>query len=151
MVIASTIPAAIDALLAAVRAVAPAEVKVVDGFPRFLISNMDLIVVGGQAEPVASGSQSPEDHAFGRAEAYALQVRTTCARGVSTDQKTVRDRAFELMSYVDTAVEQDRSLGGVVRLAELGGEIDLFETDATTAKSGTQAEVAFSVVVQAGV
>jgi hypothetical protein len=148
---ASTIPAAIDALLEQLRTVAPTDVKVVDGFPRFRLTDTDLIAVGGTAEPTASGDQQPSDVSDGRSETYALRLRATSSRGIGTAQKVVRDRAFAMMDLVDEALALDTSLGGAVHLAEIGGAEDFFQTDAESAGEGTHAEVAFSVLVQAEV
>lgn len=148
---ASTIPAAIDALLVQLRAVADDSVRVVDGYPRFALTNMDLIAVGGTREAAATGVQVAEDVAGGRQETYALQIRTSSSRGVGVEQKVVRDRAFELMALVEEALGLDTTLGGTVYLAEVGGDVDLFQTNAETARDGTHAQVNFFVLVQAGV
>lgn len=147
----STIPAAIDALLTALRASEDLAdpVKVVDGYPRFRITNIDLVSVGGKDEPVASGEQTPA--ALGgqrREERYSLAVYCSSSRG-GEDQKTVRDRAFALMAAVEDVLRADGTLGGVVRFAQVGGGITLLETDADTAPAGVFAEVGFLVDVQA--
>lgn len=146
----STIPAALDALLAMARAAAPAAVKVVDGFPRFAIVNTDLIAVGGKAEPTASGRQTAA--ALGarrREERYTLRVSCLSARGVGTSQKDVRDIAFTLMGYVETGLRNDPTLGGKVQSAQVDGDLTLFQTEADSADQGTFAEVSFDVSVQA--
>ena len=147
----STIPAAIDALIAQIEAVADAGTKVIDGFPRFKIVNTDLIAVGGTAEPTATGQQVPED------EARAGPRRTRCRsarRARAASRRRRRWCATAPSSSWASSTPQSSwtpSLGGVVYLAELGGPVDLFQTEAESATSGTHAEVAFSVQVQAGV
>lgn len=147
----STIPAAIDGLLTALRASADlaAPVKVVDGYPRFRITNVDLVAVGGKDEPVAAGEQTPAGlGAQSREERYSLTVYCSSSRG-GENQKVVRDRAFELMAAVETVLRTDGTLGGAVRFAQVGGDITLLETDADTAGQGVFAEVSFLVDVQA--
>lgn len=145
----STIPAAIDGLLALVQVQKDAATKLVDGFPRFAITNVDLIAVGGKTAPVADGRQ--ETAALGnrrREETYDLRVTCSSSRG-GTDQKAVRDRAFALMAVVEGAVRADVTLGGAVRVAQVAGSVTLFETDFETSKDGVFAEVSFDVACTA--
>ncbi len=146
----STIPAAIDALLALVRATADSNVHVVDGFPRFRLTDVDLIAVGGKPEPTASGEQSAAGIGSGRrAENYTLRVTCSSSRGVGQSQKLVRDRAFALMGYVETGLRRDHSLGGIVLQAEIAGGVELNQSHPETFGDDVVAEVLFDVAVQA--
>lgn len=150
----STIPVAIDGLLAALRVAAPAAVKVVDGFPRWTITKDDLIAVGGKPEPTAFGRwfdmvEGTFPVVSPRMEEYFLSVSCSSSRGVSVPQKDVRDRAFALAQLVDDAVQSDPTLGGVVRSARLVGEVSLTQTSEVNATAGVFAEVVFPVVISA--
>lgn len=147
----STIPAVIDALLTLVRArpEMAAPVQVFDGFPRRPIDDVDFVAIGGKSEPVADGTQ--EATALGnrrRDETYAVRVYCSSSRGTA-DQKVTRDRVFELMAAIESAVRSDVSLGGLVISAQVGGSVTLFETDAETAADGSFAEVSFDITIRA--
>jgi len=146
----STMPAAIDGLLALLRARPSLErVQIVDGYPRFDIVDTAFIAIGGKPEPVAEGAQSSA--ALGarkREERYTLRVYCSASLG-GDDQKAARDQAFSLMAEVEDAVRQDVTLGGAVRVAEVAGSISLSQTDHDTAAFGVFAEVSFDVAVQA--
>ena len=149
----STIPAAIDALLALLRTAAPDvdldPEKVVDGFPRFTITDSDFIAIGGRAEPTVDGTQSAGpigNHR--RDENYTIRVACSSSKG-GKDQKLVRDRAFALMGVVEDVVRDHPTLSGTVRLAQVGGSVLLGQTDFETAGKGVWAEVSFDVAVQA--
>lgn len=147
----STIPAAIDALLALVRArpEMASPVQVFDGFPRRPIDNVDFVAIGGKSEPVADGTQVPGSMGNRRRdETYAIRVYCSSSRGTA-DQKVTRDRVFDLMAAVETAVRQDVSLGGLVISAQVGGAVTLFQTDAESAADGSFAEVQFDVTIRA--
>jgi hypothetical protein len=148
----STIPAAIDALLAIARArpELAAPVEVWDGYPRREITNdLDLVAFGGQAEPVADGTQ--EAVTLGnqrRDETYTVRVHCSSSRG-GENQKLARDRAFALMAAVEAGVRADPTLGGRVMSAQVGGRIALFQTSEETAHLGSDAEVSFDISIRA--
>lgn len=152
---ASTIPAAIDGLLAAVQAqldaAADTATKVIDGFPRKTIVDDDIIAVGGKAEPVGAGTVAPikaaELPTGQRMENYTLAVYCSSSRGKVGPQKPTRDRAFALMGVVDAALSDDVTLGGVVRTAQIEGPVVLLEASAENKQAF--AEVAFTVAVEA--
>lgn len=151
----TTVPAAIDALVVALETAAPRPVKVVDGFPRFTLTDTDLIAVGGKPEPTAAGRWAEmAEGAFPGVspvmETYLVSVTCRCSRGVSASQKDVRDRAFALVELVNDAVQADPTFGGVVRSAQARiGDFTLTQTSAENAQSGTFAEVVFPVELTA--
>lgn len=147
----STIPAAIDGLLALCRArpELAAPVEVFDGFPRRPIDNLDFVAVGGKAEPVADGTQDAA--ALGnrrRNETYTIRVYCSSSRGTA-DQKVTRDRVFALMAAVEKAVRDNVNLGITGVEAQVGGRVALAETDADTTDAGSFAEVSFDITVKA--
>jgi hypothetical protein len=148
----STIPAAIDALLAMARArpELALPVEVWDGYPRREITNdLDLVAFGGQAEPVADGTQ--EAVTLGnrrRRETYSVRVYCSSSRG-GDDQKATRDRAFALMAAVEAGVRANPSLGLQNVTAQVGGRVALFQTSDETAHLGSDAEVSFDISIEA--
>jgi hypothetical protein len=147
----STIPAVIDALLAALRA-RPAlqapDVAVVDGYPSRNLSQTRLITIGGQAEPTVTGDQTVTSLGNRRREEdYAVRVYCSADAG-GTDQKGARDRAFGLLAELEETLRDDATLGGIVRYAEVAGSLTLLQTDESTAASGRWAEVSVDVRVR---
>lgn len=143
----SSIPAAIDGLLTLLRANVDSSTQVVDGFPRFTVTDTDLIAVGGKPAPTAEGTQTAA--VLGgrkRDENYVLHVTCSSSRG-GEDQKAVRDRAFALLAVLENVVRNDITLGGAVRTAQVEGGITLSQTDVDTAADGVFAEVAAEIAV----
>ena len=152
LVTRSAVPATIDALIARLKSAVPSPVRVVDGFPRFTLSDTDVIAVGGTPDPTASGERVPAGMRTGRAEqTFTLQVTCSCSRGISTEQKVARDRAYELLAMLEDLLDADPTLGGVVRSARVAGPEDLGQPSADTAAKGTYADVVVGVLCQASI
>lgn len=147
----STIPAAIDGLLALLAArPALAGVPLYDGPPLSETSTPHRIVVGydgtdqsvdGDQEWASSPYQAPTS----RDERYVIRCLAEAWTG-STTLKSARDDAFTLLAEIEQAVRGDPTLGGAVLYAGLGGGITVQQpqTDA-----GALCSVTFGVVCRA--
>lgn len=139
MSVPSSIPAAIDGLLAIINArseITANNVQVWDGFPTAIADNM--ITVGGSTNNTAQGVQSPAQlGGFFREEDYTLEVTISTYSGGnnSTAQKSTRDMAFSLFEAVANGVRADATLGGAVRYAQVMS-VDYKATDEETASNG---------------
>ena len=137
---ASTIPAAVDALLRTIRAAT--NVQVFDGQPTRDIE-ADVIVVGwSPSRPAVDGDHEAE--VVGERETYEIACLASSFTG-SADAKPVRDRAFELYTIVHDAIRANKRLDGTViwaRTTVLG--MDQAQTD-----KGATATVEFVVRVNA--
>ncbi len=141
----STVPAVIDAVLAAVRAALPA-VQVWDGPP--VGDEADDRVVIGWGRNRASTTVTRDDETFepltGITERYAIPG---CAISYSGDPdlKPRRDRAYELAEAIADAVAVDGTI------AALNATASLTTGNLTQEKAGTgvQAIVDFTVYVVA--
>lgn len=115
---ASTVPAAIAALLALLQAQPLlARVQVVDEDPGDTIENEGMIVGdiadGQHGYVVMRAGKKPRD------ETYTLPVEVWTIRpGEGT--RAARDRVFELLAVIEDVVATDPSLGNVVRTAGVG-------------------------------
>jgi hypothetical protein len=150
----SSVPAAIDALLALLRA-APelADVQVLDGPPVGDLADADYVTVGWQpgADEGASLSQS-----FAYAGARVREEDSVILGYVEswsgdTDMKARRDRAFELLGVVESVIRASGgnptapTLGGVVQWAEFtAGSLRQISSD-----QGLTAGIGWSVTCKA--
>lgn len=117
----STIPACLDALVAAARRALPGK-QVVDGQP-FEDIDDDLICIGFTGTPgeaaVAEtrsrrqGSTSPDR------ESYDITSVAYAWAGEQTDPKTVRDMAFGFVNAIAAELAADQTMGGVVMTISL--------------------------------
>lgn len=112
---ASTIPAAIDGLIALLAASASLTgVQIVDGQPTVNIDS-DVIAVG-YAEDGAAVSSQQDPRGLGaqrRAEVFDISCTISCWNG-KPNTKVVRDRAFVLFDACETAIAAEATLGGAV-------------------------------------
>lgn len=143
---ASTIPAAIDGLVALATAACPAPVMVFDGYPT--TDSPQMVVIGGDVEPSpADGSVAPEY--LGRQladENYHIGVVITCWTG-DVDQKSVRDQAFALYDQIRAALRATPLAGGLI--AAYFDPITLHQTTVETAEQGRRAVLTTAVNCQA--
>lgn len=133
MAATSTIPAALDALLAAARAGVGAGVHVVDGPP----VEWDPIALPAQAgaggdelrylfvgaSPDGPGVAGEQDYAAAGAVASDENYRISCVIHVTgaLDVKARRDEAFAVLADLEQTLKFDPSLGGAVLYARVGG------------------------------
>ncbi|MGR6922553.1 hypothetical protein ACU635_50580 [[Actinomadura] parvosata] len=122
----STIPAALDALVALAERVDP-DVQVLDGGPTVEVRD-DVIAIGYSGSASQPDIQSrltgeqlevQPDH-----EAYDVWCmfsawRGDAHRGGRPDAQTVRRRAFELLNGFRSELARDSRLGGTVMMARL--------------------------------
>ena len=146
----SAVPAAIDALLAILRA-APelAGVQIVDGPPVDDQSDADQLFVGYQPGE-GEGASMVQDFAYAgarrREENGVINCWIDCWSG-DADIRPRRQRAFELLAVVEDAlratdiVPEAPTLGGTVQWSQLaGGSLRQVQTD-----QGTRAGIGFTV------
>jgi len=116
----STVPAVLDAIVAAVRAALPG-VEVWDGQPVKQTED-DVICIAFTGEPdeaAVNSTISLEQMARDPArESYNITCLTSSWKG-EADPKAVRDRAYELVDGVATALATDQTLAGLVMRAML--------------------------------
>jgi hypothetical protein len=120
----STVPACLDALLAAARRALPG-VQVLDGQPAEDIED-DVILIGFTGEPgeqavtstraVQQGSRAPDR------ESYDITSLAASWGGHETDPKAVRDRAYGFVNAIAAEIAQDQTLGRVVMTARISTE-----------------------------
>lgn len=137
--------AAVDALVALFEASVPADTTVFDGYPG---TNMPAAVVsvGGTPAPTIVWNSKPAElGANRREEDYTVNCVASVAQGGEQNaEKAVRDTLAAVMATLETAIHDDPTLGGLVRYAEIvHGQMTA--TDATTAATGRQWTVTFSV------
>lgn len=151
--VVSTAPACIDALVAQMRAMVPQDgdgrVAVFDGGPiRDSEVTDDVIAIGYRPEDEdvvvdtrtrEQMSAAPDD------ERYDILSVASSWRGRVTDQKTVRDRAYELVDLLAAQLAADQTLGGVVMRAYVSST-SLGQAQTT---EGATATVRFTVSVRA--
>ncbi|MFD0902335.1 hypothetical protein [Actinomadura sediminis] len=142
---ASTVPAALDALVGGLRTTLP-DVQVVDGPP--LTTNPDVICVGFSGvpgEPAVESTRTREQLAREPdRESYDIACLASSWSG-ATDPKPVRDRAYELLDAVAARLGADPTLGGAVMSTRVSAESLIPEqTD-----QGAVATVTFTVHVDA--
>jgi hypothetical protein len=148
-VAATAIPAAIDALHAAVSAAAAAAgetAQVVDGQPAGA-PPPDVIVVGFTPDNKVASSTLAQGNLAGAADEF---VSITCLasswRGGSGPLKPVRDRAAALLEFVGDVCDTNPTLGGVVVQASLGPDVAMDQYRST---DGPAVTFEFTVSVRA--
>lgn len=143
----SSIPRVIDALLAMMAGLPEfAGVQITDGNVG-TVESFEIAIVGDATSNTATGAQTT--NAIGRQrrhESYTVSCAISCARG-GTDQRAVRNRAFELLGALESALAADPSLGGEV-LTALVSTVELAQTDDQEASAGRTATVVFEVAVE---
>lgn len=149
----SRVPAAVDALLALLRAApALAEADIVDGEAAVNLTQLQRIHVGWHPGAESSVSLEQSFNAAGartRDEAFAIHCYAE-ARGGDKDMQARRTEVFALVGAVETALRATNAapeaptLNGTVLWAHLTTG-DLFQAQA----DGTVAGVAFTVTCQA--
>lgn len=142
----STIPAAIDALLAVFGTALP-DVQVIDGDP-VVDLEPDYVVVGYSADRGsvdAEASRASLD-SLDETETYEVSVLISSERG-DEEMKPVRDRCFEIRRAMRTALAEDPTLGGLV----LSARIIVVNFDQAQNKRGAVAEAQLIVLIEADV
>lgn len=141
----STIPEVIDALVALGREQLP-DVQVVDGQP--VTSALDIVCIGFTGEPGEPAVESIRGHeqlaTEPDLESYAITCLASSLRG-DTDAKAARDRAYEMVNTIASAIADDQTLGGVAGYTRLSIE-SLTQQQVT---NGAEATVRFVVAVDA--
>lgn len=142
----STVPAAIDGLVAAFGAIELTNGAVVDG-PRVGSSTlMEVLIVGwtGDDSPEAvAGTSALASYTTSRQrEQYTVTCAASVLRG-SGQMSAARARAFELYGAAAGILAGDKTLGGVVMSAR-PAEINLMQSQDTR---GAVATVVFAVDV----
>ncbi|MEV8636517.1 hypothetical protein AB0395_33205 [Streptosporangium sp. NPDC051023] len=144
--ILSTVPAVLDALVAAARQVLP-NVQVLDGQP-VTSTEPDVIAVGFTGIPGEAAVQATEERAqMGIApdrERYDITCLASALRG-ETDAQAVRLRAFELLEAIRSELRRDPTLGGLVMSARLA----VLSLTAQQTSAGAEATVQFIVRIDA--
>lgn len=139
----SSIPAAVDALIAVVRARLPA-LQVLDGAPVEELDK-DTIVIGWASDRAAVTAVtereglSPDD-----LETYQIVNLISCTQG-DTDIKTLRDRAFGYYTTIASELRRDPKLGGAVMSAQPAvAEVDQVQTE-----DGSSVDITFTIECEA--
>lgn len=119
--VSSTIPAALDALVAAFTAIG--DVQVIDGRP--LSIDEDYLAVGFASDPEQAAvtvSDEPSDAGLSQtAESYDVACVASAWDGDSV-LKVARDRVFEIFDAAVAAVSADHTLSGAVMRARLSSD-----------------------------
>lgn len=148
----STIPAALDALVALAERAWP-DVQVLDGGPTVEVRN-DVIAIGysGSAtEPDVRSTLAREQLDMQPdLERYDVMCMVSAWRGDAhrsgrPDARTVRERAFELLAGVRDELARDSRLGGTVMLARMS----TLDVVADQTKAGPVCTIRFVVHVDA--
>lgn len=141
----STVPAVLDALVAAARRVLP-DVQVVDGQP--LAASPDILCVGftgDPGEPAIESTRTREQVTLDpERESYEITCLAAVLRG-ETDAAAVRALVYAMISALADELAIDPTLGGVCGRAQLTTEA--LEQEQTT--KGAQAVVRFVIAVDA--
>jgi hypothetical protein len=152
----STIPAAIDGLLALCNAQAVtggtlADVFVYDGPPKEDPSEQRQLYIGHSEEVsgtvyAVEGTQEFLSMGGPRKETFAIRC-SAVARSGDTVIKTERDRAFSIMAAVENLIRQnvvgaDMTLGGAVLMSNVSGDVKVVQLQTT---NGAYVQVTFYV------
>ncbi|MGP4092930.1 hypothetical protein [Nonomuraea sp. KM90] len=149
----STIPAALDALVALAERAWPEDVMILDGPPTVDVEP-DVIAIGYSgtpSEPDVRNTLAQEqltmepDRESYDVMCMASAWRGDAHRGGRPDTRTVRERALELIAGFRAELARDDRLGGAVMLARMS-TLDMM-TDQT--KAGPVATVRFVVHIDA--
>lgn len=148
----STIPAALDALVAAAERAWP-DVQVLDGGPTVEVRD-DVIAIGYSGSPsepdVRSTLTREQLDMEPDLERYDVMCMASAWRGDAhregkPDARTVRQRAFELLAGFREELARDSRLGGTVMMARLS-TLDMV---ADQTKAGPVCTIRFVVHVDA--
>jgi hypothetical protein len=145
----STVPAALEALIAATQAALP-DVQVHDGQPVGDLAD-DLVVIGWSAErPSVSVDLSRESAGVDDREAYDIACLLSSFSG-ETVTKPVRDRVFALYDTLVAELRRDQSLGEtVMRARPRVVDFDQVQIDGgEESASGASATITFVVTCDA--
>jgi hypothetical protein len=146
----STIPAVLDALLAAVRAAMP-DVQVCDGQPVEDLAD-EVVVVGWQVERLAVTTGYSREDAGGVSdrEVYDIAGLVSVVTG-DTEMKPVRDRAYALWDLLVAELRRDQTLGGLcMRARPFVTSYDQVQTQGDAESSGgASATIGWVVLVDA--
>jgi hypothetical protein len=113
----STIPACLDALVAAATRALP-NVMVVDGQPAIGQDADDIVLIGFTGEPGDTAVESTRSQQQGTTdpdrESYDITCLASSWAGSEDDPKVVRDRAYELVNGIAAELAAAPTLGGAV-------------------------------------
>lgn len=143
----STIPAALDNLIALCRANTQLKaITIVDGQPTTdLPGNYLLIGFADELGASVSGSQVPASLGnLRRQESYQINCEVSCWTG-SAVMKTVRDSAFSILGHVEDVVRTNATLGDTVIFSDFGQRME-FEQVQT--QQGAVATIKFDITVK---
>ena len=149
----SRVPAAVDALLAILRA-APglADVMVLDGPPRTNLSGTERLYIGHQPDGGPAVSLAQDFNSAGartRDEAFAIHCYAETWSG-DTDMQVHRLRVFELVGEVETALRATNDAPTAPTLTNTVLWAHVTAGDLTQAQGeGASAGVVFTVTCQA--
>jgi hypothetical protein len=143
----STVPAVLDAILAAIRATLP-DAEVWDGQPVKQTQDdvICLAFTGEPGEAAVTATITRDQMAVDPSrEAYTITCLASSWRGEEGDAKAVRDRAYELVDGVVAALAQDQALKALVMRAMVSTQA--FAQEQTT--RGAVATVQFGIHIDA--
>ncbi|MEV4093790.1 hypothetical protein [Streptosporangium saharense] len=141
----STVPAVLEALVAAARRVLP-DVQVVDGQP--LAASPDILCIGFTGEPGEPAVESTRTREQVTLDPDRESYEITCLAAVlrgETDTATVRALVYEMVNVLADELATDPTLGGVCGRTQITTE-DLAQEQTT---KGAQAVVRFVIAVDA--
>jgi hypothetical protein len=119
MALTSRLAAAEDGLLAAINGrAALAAVPVELGDPGAGVRDEHIWIAEEATADQVSDLSSQYDPLGGREETFELNVRVMATRS-GNDYEALRNRSVELVTEVETAVAEDRKLGGAVEDCEV--------------------------------
>ena len=143
----STIPAALDNLIAALRSETQLSgVQIIDGQPiTDLPGDFILVGFGDDTGASVSGSQVPASLGnLRRAEQFTINCEISAWQG-STEMKIVRDRAFQILGCVEDVVRANASLNDAVIFSDFGQSIDLNQIQTA---QGAVAVIKFTIAIK---
>lgn len=139
----SSIPAAVDKLVATLTTRLGANVQVVDGPPVVALDNVG-VAVGYTPDDISVSSQEEGAGLDSDVETYDINCLAWVRSG-DGKLKPVRDRVFALLAQVDQSLAEDRRLGGAV----VHARIRVLDMDQTQKPDGTWAVASFAVTCKA--
>jgi hypothetical protein len=144
----STIPAALDALVANFTAALPG-VQVLDGQPVVDLAD-EVVVVGWQMERLSvTATFARQDAGTTDRETYDVAGLVSVVSG-DTATKPVRDRAFEIYADLVAELRRDQTLGGVcMRARPLVVAVDQVQAEGDESMGGASVTIAWVVSIDA--